>query len=153
MRIPFENSVGSTGELHLGEVRRGDMVRFIADFHKVAPPVQRDVQGQVSYVGPETLRVLIPGSHQAGDPNASYREVEVPASAVIVCLHADDTRTAALLWEVEMAAREAVREGVELTNQQQVATSFRQRSAHSLARFVETQSPAKWQAFVREIEL
>ena len=98
MRVRYIDNFSKEGELDLDRVQPGDSVRFIADFRKIAGPkgvvfVPKDTVGEVTGVGPESLRVLATGAREAtGDLESSDMEVEVEPHVVAVLVDERDER-------------------------------------------------------------
>lgn len=94
MRIGYEDSTGGKGELDMPQVRIGDIVRFISDFHKVGPNVRKDELGEVTATSPERLSVRAPATSRHGDTEEyDDFEVEVEPGDVVVVVAPDDERT------------------------------------------------------------
>lgn len=82
-RVKYIDEMSKEGELDLGRVRAGDLVRFMADFKKLAGPkglmqVQKGEVGEVKGCGPESMRVSAPGQRTAaGDAFGEYIEADL----------------------------------------------------------------------------
>lgn len=112
MRVRYIDEQSKQGEMDLARVKAGDLVRFLADFRKLAGPngvfeVRKDEIGEVVACGPESLRVRVPATRTAGgDAFSEDLEADVDPGRVAVLVDARDSRIGdqritALLEEAE----------------------------------------------------
>jgi len=98
MRVRYIDEQSKQGEIDLARVKAGDLVRFLADFRKLAGPngvfeVRKDEIGEVVACGPESLRVRVPATRTAnGDAFSEDLEADVDPGRVAVLVDARDPR-------------------------------------------------------------
>lgn len=97
-RVRYIDEQSHEGEMDLGRVRVGDLVRFLADFRKLAGPkgvfeVRKNEIGEVTACGPETVRVKAPGLRTAGgDAFSEDVEADLQVGCIAVLVDSRDPR-------------------------------------------------------------
>lgn len=170
MRMRYVDDMNQEGEMDIGQVRVGDLVRFIADFRKVAGPkgvifVPKDEIGEVLEVRGESVRVAAPGHREAaGDQFTEDFEIEVQAGLLKVVVDARDPRISTnriMAWDLEALVREVAAARVPLRVDYVAAELFRRArwrqaqlggragdSATEAARLLLKTSEGAWQSFL-----